>query len=134
MRGWIVFFLITAASGCGDPLGRQPLIGAVTLKGEPLDQGSILFLPTSPEQSSSGATIQQGTFQVPREKGLAPGVYKVVISSQEATGESILGKPSAGIPSRPVMRERIPASHGPQGNATVEVRSGAENRFLFEFD
>lgn len=122
--------LVLVAFGCGDPSGRQPMSGTVTLKGQPLDQGSILFLPSSADQTNStGAVIQNGTFTVPREKGLVPGIYKVQISSQEETGKVIPGGP--GVPPRPIMRERIPKSHTGEGNATVEVTSGGKNHFEF---
>lgn len=122
------------ASGCADPLGRQPLSGSVVLKGEPLEQGSILFLPTSGDQGhSTGAMIQNGTFAVPRDKGLVPGVYRVVLSSQEDTGK-IIPSTGPGVPARPILRERIPKSHTSEGDTRVEVISGGKNHFEFRFE
>lgn len=129
----LVSAMLLIGLGCTDPLGRQPLSGTVTLKGQPLDQGSILFLPASPEQTfSTGAVIQNGAFTVPREKGLVPGTYKVVMSSQEETGKVIPGGP--GVPARPIMRERIPKSHTAEGTATVEVTSGGKNHYEFRLE
>src|SRR4051794_25743203 len=114
----VLALLVVLGCGCSDPNGRQPLSGTVMLKGVPLDQGSILFLPSSSEQTqSTGAMIHNGTFQVPRAKGLTAGVYKVVLSSQEDTGK-IIPSTGPGVPPRPVMRERIPKSHATGGTAT----------------
>src|SRR5262245_56731717 len=70
---------LAALSGCGDPRNRQEVTGAVTLKGQPLDDGIIHFAPLDSQETGDGAQIVNGTYRIPREKGLSPGKYKVTI-------------------------------------------------------
>src|SRR5438128_90160 len=79
-----------AAIGCsgggGDDLPRQPVAGTVTLDGEPLNEGAILFAPTGKSEgavASATARIENGQFSIPRDQGPVPGTYKVSISHAE---------------------------------------------------
>jgi hypothetical protein len=78
---WVA--LLLAGVGCGRDLhDRQELTGTVILDGQPLEDGSIQFLPI--EASSpwrAGATIVGGNYRVPRDQGLPPGNYRVLISA-----------------------------------------------------
>ncbi len=82
-----VLLLVMSSPGCGkhdDPLNRQAISGSVTLDGQPLQQGTISFLPLEKKDTSGGATITSGKYSVAREQGLAPGKYKVMISAARA--------------------------------------------------
>src|SRR5262245_16075423 len=112
IRLWPVLVIAVLAVGCTakDPYGRLPLSGSVTLAGTPLDRGMIQFYPADPNEKSplTGALVQEGKYQVPREQGLAPGTYRVVISAPEAkVPTNPTGPPD--MKAAPVARERIPA-------------------------
>ena len=67
--------------GCGNdnPLGRLAVEGTVTLNGEPLKTGNILFTPYQAGTVGSGAVITEGKFKIAAKKGMMPGEYGVKI-------------------------------------------------------
>src|SRR5689334_14633291 len=61
----------TGCDGPGDGLPRQAVSGSVTLKGQPLPQGTIQFLPATDKQPTAGAVeIKDGKYSLPKEQGL----------------------------------------------------------------
>jgi hypothetical protein len=127
--------LLVVAAGCGgpkDPHGRLPLSGTVTFQEQPLDAGTIEFLPLDPNNRFSARTmIAAGKFQVPREQGLPPGTYRVLITSptQNESAEPV-GPPGFKMP--PLATERIPAQYNKDSKKTVEVKADVENSFDFD--
>src|SRR5688572_27305752 len=111
----VLVLLCAFVVGCGanDRHGRRSLAGKVTFRGEPLDQGTIQFLPSDPANGfTAGALISDGKFQVPREQGLPPGVYRVVLASPAPSGGAPIkpaGAPGMSFP--PLGKERIPAAY-----------------------
>ena len=91
-RQWVYSLLPAAvvglmAIGCsgevGDDKPREPVSGTVTLDGQPLPEGIILFAPAGgPGEAVASATgkIENGQFSIPRTQGPVPGNYKVSIS------------------------------------------------------
>lgn len=129
------FGLLAIASlvGCGaaaDPLGRQDISGEVTLKGEPLDGGSVIFEPEdSSNPTSGGAAIENGKFELPKGRGLAPGEYRVRISAAGGVTERI----ATEAPGEPVIStERVPKNWNSQSDQIVTVEEGGENHLVFE--
>jgi hypothetical protein len=130
----VVWLAFLAALGCGegkDPHGRQALRGTVTFKGKPLDAGAIEFLPPNPNQGlSARAMIRRGEYRVPREQGLPPGTYRVLITSPApAENEAPVGPPGLKMP--PPGQERIPPEYNRDSRETVRVEAGAPNQFDF---
>ena len=108
-----------AAAGCGwndNPLGRQPIRGTVTLDGNPLESGSIRFEPLD-GKAMTGSYIKDGMFELPEEKGLPVGTYKVSISSPWR--DPSLPPPSPGEPGPPAIERVAPEFNI---NSTLEVR------------
>lgn len=66
--------------------GRLPVSGTVTWDGESLDGGMIVFVPIAEGRSSSGKVIA-GEFDLPSERGLPPGEYRVEITLEQETGK-----------------------------------------------
>ncbi len=89
-------FILASAAGCGggDPLQRQAVSGTVTFKGQPLDKGTITFLPADSQSKAQpgGATVANGQFSLPAAQGLAPGKYRVQISSPVGGEEPAAGE------------------------------------------
>lgn len=124
---------LAVAPGCGsgDSLNRQAVSGTVTLDGQPLDQGTIEFVPTDAQGLLSGSLITSGNFAVPADKGLPPGKYTVRISSAEATGGP--AAPSgADLDNSQPAKERIPAKYNSESELTAEVTDGGANTFTFD--
>lgn len=121
-------------TGCGAATtgGNVAISGRVTLKGQPLDRGTITFTSVDPsKQLMTGGQIQNGQFHIPADKGLPPGRYRVRISSPvggvevrpgEAPGESDV-----------LAEERIPPEWGANSQQEVEIKPG-ERSVTFNFD
>jgi hypothetical protein len=148
----VVLLAACAAAGCGNaPDGRQRISGTITLKGVPLDEGLIEFIPKAetgsgvvnsktPDSSSvagkeiatrSGALIKDGRYVIPQDKGLLPGTYKVVISSVEGNAPEA----TPGVPPGPTKKgrakDRIPADYNRTTKQIVEVTKEGPNEFNY---
>jgi hypothetical protein len=141
VRIFILIVCLLAVVGCGksDPYGREPLTGTITFGGLPLDEGSIQFWSTEPGAAwRSGAMIVDGKYQVPREQGLPPGTYRVVISSPgpdesgpRLTPEQLFRFSRDKRLSSGLAQERLPTEYNSASHLEIEVRPGAENHFDF---
>jgi hypothetical protein len=127
--------ILLMLGGCGDGKPRRyEISGTVLFLGQPLDQGSILFVPRSADVSESGAPIRQGKYVVPQSHGLAPGTYEVRISSPEP-GTDVrkeLDPEQAGGEPYPIRRERIPSRYNTKSELRIEVKDSGP--FTFDFD
>ena len=85
------------ALGCGNANGRYPVSGDVTLQGQPLASGAIVF-EAEDGGSRGGATISDGKYALPANQGLVPGKYIVRVSavqSQTSTADAPPGPEAA---------------------------------------
>ncbi len=96
------------------------------MDGEPLDGGSINFQPPPGAAGhSSGGPVREGEFDIPAEKGLMPGTYRVTIVAMKETGRTI-DDPQKGP--TPELVQVLFAE--PPGEVTVAA--GEDNHFQFE--
>ncbi len=125
-----VAMIALALGGCdpGDGLDRQPIQGTITLDGQPLAEGAILFEPASNESGTAvGTTIHAGAFSIPRAAGPVPGPYWVrvyaasTVQAPPAPGQS----PRASRP----MVERIPERYNTHTTLKFTVSRGQANNF-----
>ena len=129
---------LTMMLGCGtrDPLDRQAVSGTVSLDGQPLDQGTIEFVPEAGGSGIlSGGLISGGEFAIPADKGLPPGTYTVRISSGDSNGANAGGSDVAlpgDLQDVQPAAERIPARYNVQSELTAEIVAGHNNRLSFE--
>jgi hypothetical protein len=128
----MVFFL-AALFGCGssDGLNRQAISGIVTLDGQPISSGAILFEPASRESGTAvGATIRQGTFTIKKYEGAVPGPYRVRIYSSSG----IQAAPAKGQTDRTPrpMVERVPARYNTRTELSASVMGRDVNRYRFD--
>lgn len=129
MRALVFAWLIasmTLCVGChkADPLNRQAVSGKITLDGEPLTSGSIEFSPVD-KGTLSGATIDNGIYAIPKEKGLSPGAYIIRISAANNDAEPI------GLPgeSNKIAPELVPAKYNVDSDLEFTVKADSENTF-----
>ena len=119
--------LMSMVVGCGGGSQRGPVSGTVTLDGQPLEHGVISFRPIKGNASpGSGSVVTDGNFEIPADKGLPPGEYKVTISALQKTGRMIQDFP--GGPKRP---ERVPVMTNEADQLEAMIGAGEENAFEF---
>lgn len=86
----IVALLVGGAVGCGGGPERLGVAGQVTLDGQPLPDGEIVFRPTAATEGPSVAgSIENGAYDIPDERGPVPGSYAVTITAERKTGRKI---------------------------------------------
>jgi hypothetical protein len=132
--GTLVLLMWVMVSGCSNDFGdRQEIEGLVTLKNQPLDDGSIEFTPLEPPpgkpETQSGAQITGGKYSIPRAQGLVPGKYRVRITA--AAPETPLSAGELPGPGGPPAKERIPPEYNVNSKQEVTVTSGP-NTFNFD--
>ena len=108
---------VALISGCGgSQIPQCTVTGKVTVDGQPVETGSIVFEPVAGDTPSGGGEIKAGTYSavVPR------GSHKVRINAPKVIGE----KPSYGPGSPPVKTyaESLPAKY----NANTELKFDAD--------
>jgi hypothetical protein len=131
LQGGMVLFL-APMFGCdsSDGLNRQAISGSVTLDGQPISLGAILFEPATQESGTAvGATIRQGGFAISRREGPVPGSYRVRLYSSSGVQASPAKGQTDRTP-RPMV-ERLPARYNTQTEIVETVLSGHVNRYRF---
>lgn len=120
-------------SGCGQAgPKRYEVTGKVTYQGLPVEDGIISFEPLDGQGSKDGAQIQNGQYQIPRDKGLFPGRYRVSIIIGDGTTGA--GDASPDAPRRPVTpgKERAPRAFNLDSQLVREITPDKPNTFDFE--
>jgi hypothetical protein len=124
----VVCFICGCGGGAADSGGRLAISGTIHYKNEPVQNGSIEFVPHPGVKTTSGSTITNGRFSFPREQGLEPGAYTVKISAMEVIPPSEPG----GLPG-PDPKELIPAKYNTKSTLTREVKPD-QTEFEFKLD
>ena len=114
--------------GCnGVPANRAHVEGTVTLDGEPLEDGSIMFVPAEgTEGVVAGGEIVAGRYRLAGNTGPAIGRNRVEISSPRDTGRKIQ-QYGPGTSEVPEIVERVAARFNSQSTLMVEVEQGKNN-------
>ena len=120
MKNFICTFcvlLLISFSGCSD--GKLVLKGKVTFDGNPVDRGSITFMPINGAGPTDGCDITKGAYSLT----LVPGNYKVSITGYEVIETRIIPKdePGAGQEEE-VTKQYIPAKYNAKSTLTLDLK------------
>jgi hypothetical protein len=140
MKSWLIFSValliavFSAFPGCGDSSGgRKEVKGAIKLKGQPLDQGTIDFMPISGDRATrGGAQIANGNYKIDRMQGLLPGKYRVSITSGDGKTPANTDEPPGPTGANIISKDRIPADYNINSKQEVEVTEKGPNVFNFD--
>jgi hypothetical protein len=122
---------LLSVAGCENTGGKSAVSGSVSLKGEPLNKGTITFLLPEAKTPTAEALIENGKYALPAVSGLLPGKYRVRISAIEEF--PITPEEYAAGKQPPPNRERIPAKYNTDSQEMVEVVKG-KNQFDFQIE
>ena len=117
----LAIVLMGGIGGCGKAGGKKlsAVQGTVTYKGQPLDKGTVSFMPV-PKGTTSSGEISNGKYRLStyqKDDGVAAGSYKVaVIAWEQEPDMKTGGKPA--IPKKYFDAEKsgltAKVSEGPQ--------------------
>ncbi len=109
---------------------RFPLTGKVTYDGEPVDLGSISFLPLGGDkQRVSGGEITDGAYSVPEADGANAGKYRVEIHWMKKTGKQHFEMDLQMMVDN--RKEALPPRFHKDSELTAEV---SDKQTTFDFD
>ena len=121
-----ITLLAISLTGCGEAgPATYPVSGTVTLDGQPLEKGRIVFRDTERKISSAGGPITNGEFSFRSQSA----TMRVEINARrEIPGKFVSPAPGEKVP---LTEETIPARYNKESELTKEVTEG-ENEFKFE--
>jgi hypothetical protein len=129
----VLLLALLLLGGCGDD-GRRAVKGRVTLGGENLYQGTIMFVPLDPASATQvSAVIKNGRYSIPQQGGLQLGKYRVAISSPDGSTPDTQAAPNAtpGPTGNFSSKDRIPPEYNRDSTLEVEVRGSKPHTFDF---
>jgi hypothetical protein len=109
--------------GCGGSPAKVAVRGKVTFRGQPLKDGTVMFVAQGAGVTAAGTIQPDGSYELHSGKpgeGITPGLYKVAITPGYYD-------PTTGTPPRFAARYVDPDTSGLQ----AEVKQGAGS---FDFD
>lgn len=74
----------------------------------------------------------EGRFNIPADKGLLPGKYRVQITAPDENAPPVVIRDPAGGPSLTGAPERIPAEYNVNSQQSVEVTGNGDNHFVYQ--
>jgi hypothetical protein len=133
-RPLLALLLAASAAGCAKVTSSgYSASGDVTSKGKPLGYGTIEFVPEASGALRAGAEVRDGKYTLPNPPGLAPGRYKVRISSIKGSDPRGQAVPDAHL-GNPDAKEQIPKKYNEETTLQAEVKPGESTTFNFELD
>jgi hypothetical protein len=127
----LCFLLAGCHPGYG---GRVEVKGKVILKGTPVKDGIIKFIPVTPgtDQSESGAQILEGEYHIPAEFGLMPGKYKVILTAGDGRTPANTDEPPGPTGANIISKDMIPPEYNVRSTQEVTVTEKGPN--VFDYD
>jgi len=130
---------IAMCAGCTDPYaGRMAVSGSVKLKGQPIKEGTIAFVPLDDQPTGATAMITDGEFRILREHGLMAGRYLIRVSSGDRktainpVDESKPPGPGGGT--NVISKELVPPTWNVKSKQERAITTDGPNQFDFVID
>ena len=122
----LLICLVIGLTGCGGAAdGMQVVRGEVTLDGQPIEKGRILFRQIAGDQRAYAGEIVDGKYQVRAEEGR---VKVEILASRLIPGKF---DHSNGTP-EPMGEMYIPAKYNSRTELTAEITAAGSNRLPFQ--
>lgn len=128
--------LAIALLGCGgsDKGPRRVAVeGEVTFHGQPIERGSILFVPTGETRGPrTGGVIEAGRYRLPRDRGPVIGELRVEIRAERKLPYDIT-EPTESVQhiGEPLPPGDIPPEYNDRSVLSVETKAEGDNTFDF---
>lgn len=112
------------AAGCG-PAALPQISGTVKFNGQPVEVGTIAFLPVDGKTSSAETRILKGEYRLE----VPPGQKQVKIIGIRVTGQRPAYEGAANSPMIDITEQYIPANYNDQTTLTCEIKNSEVKDF-----
>lgn len=130
MRLLLCAIILSTLLGCRDNSKRMSIQGTVTLDGQPLAKGSIVFSPLPGTAGPvAGANIADGKFAMLHSGGPFTGKFRIEITASVPTGRKKLNPRSNTMIDEYV--QILPARYNRDSQLQAEVTAEGSNRLDF---
>jgi len=127
LLGWV----LAAAAGCGQQgPPRAAVAGLVTVGGQPLVAGRILFTPIAPTEGPAvSARIQDGKYQLTKAEGPILGQNGVQVEADLDLGFALDDEAAYAKRGKPLPPNPVPPEFNVKSVLVADVKSGEKNTF-----
>ena len=128
----ILGLLTSCLVGCGGESGAASAYGSVTLDDEPVEKGTISFVPVQGSESKTvTTTIEDGDYEIEERSiaGLKVETYQVKISWKKTTGEQYRDDMTGTM--LDAFAEAVPPKFNIQSELQGKIEEGS-NKLDFE--
>ncbi|QDT41235.1 hypothetical protein Pan241w_12950 [Gimesia alba] len=120
--------IFVGCGGASDAPVTYPVSGKVTLDGEPLAEGNIIFRDAAEKAASAAGKIENGEFSF---EAVAGKKAVVITATREVPGKTVVGG-APDEPPVPAIEQYIPATYNEKTTLEAEVSDSGANEFTFE--
>lgn len=129
----IALIFAAAVTGCGGApeLPRGAVQGLVTVGGQPLAAGRILFIPIAPTAGPTvSAQVSDGRYQLPQNQGPIAGEQRVEVEAELNLGFALDDELAfAKRGGQPLPPNPIPPEFNRQSKLATRITESAQNTF-----
>jgi hypothetical protein len=111
--------LLILLSGCGSQVGS--IDGTVTLDGQPVPTGVVMFIKQGGELKVEGAVIQAGKFKAQ----IPPGNYRLELQGQKVVGTRTQKGFDGKDEVLEITDQLFPAKYNKSSTLSQEIKAGA---------
>lgn len=116
---------LLAASGCGS---EAKVSGKVTLDGQPLESGTIMFVPADGKGQPQSGEIKNGQYSV----NVEPGSKIVQITSSKVVGQKPRYENSPNSPIDDISEQIVADEYNTKSTLKANVKAGSSELPPFE--
>jgi hypothetical protein len=127
---WALALSIVWSGGCSDTLTpRGAVKGRVTIGGQPMPKGRILFLPIAPNEGPTvSAAVANGEYALARHEGPLAGQNRVELEADLNLGFAIDDEAAfAQRGGRPLPSNPVPSEFNRNSKLVIDVKSSEQN-------
>ena len=115
----ILGLVLALSVGCSSSTTHGTVIGTVTLDGQPLQEGTVRFVPVDGDSQTASAAIDSGSFVAT----VPVGSYRVEFSAPKTVGKKKMYE-SPDSPEVDVVVELLPDRYNVNSILTLNVEAG----------
>ncbi|QDV49262.1 hypothetical protein [Gimesia fumaroli] len=120
--------MLVGCGGASDAPVTYPVSGNVTLDGEPLAEGNIIFRDAAGKAASAAGKIENGEFSF---EAVAGKKAVVITATREVPGKTAVGG-APDEPPVPAIEQYIPDTYNEKTTLEAGVSDSGANEFTFD--